>query len=260
METIPTSVPKITILGVPVHMVQRADAVSLIEHWVKTESDRCHWIAAPDMHGVVFTHKDPTFKAILRTADLVIPDGITLVWIARHKGFPLKQRVSGTDLMREFFRSACETGLRSFFYGDTEETLERLVANLRREFPRLQIAGCLSPPFRPLTPQEDEEVIAKINEAKPDVLWVGLGLPKQERWIFEHRDKLRVPVVAGVGAAFKFLAGTVKRAPAWVGDHGFEWLWRLVHEPRRMWRRSLIGGTQFLGHAVLELTGLRKYH
>lgn len=103
-------------------------------------------------------------------------------------------------------------------------------------------------------------LIAKINDAKPDVLWVGLGLPKQERWIFEHREQLRVPVVVGVGAAFKFLAGTVRRAPAWVGDHGFEWLWRLAHEPKRIWRRVLIAGPQFVGHVVLELAGLRKYN
>jgi N-acetylglucosaminyldiphosphoundecaprenol N-acetyl-beta-D-mannosaminyltransferase len=146
-----------------------------------------------------------------------------------------------------------------FFLGDTEETLRRLKGNLERTYAEITIAGMCSPPFRPLSSDEDDALVQRINEARPDVLWVALGLPKQERWIFEHRDRLNVPLVLGVGAAFKFLAGTVKRAPDPVGHFGFEWLWRFAHEPRRLWRRVLIDAPQFVGLAGLDVTGLRKF-
>ena len=123
----------------------------------------------------------------------------------------------------------------------------------------MQIAGTYSPPFGPLTPEEDEEVVQSINQAKPDVLWVGLGCPKQERWIYEHKHRLQVPVAIGIGAYFKFHSGQTKRAPTWVRNRGFEWLWRLWKEPKRIWRRVLIDTPNFAYHVGLELAGLRKY-
>ena len=149
-------------------------------------------------------------------------------------------------------------GYKNFFYGDTEETLNLLVKKILTNFPNLKIVGFYSPPFRPLTSEEDEKIIKEINQAKPDVLWVGLGLPKQERWIFEHRDKLEVPVVVGVGAAFKFLGGKVKRPPKWIGDLGFEWLWRFFQEPRKLWRRVLLDIPTFIFLVLLELIGLKR--
>jgi N-acetylglucosaminyldiphosphoundecaprenol N-acetyl-beta-D-mannosaminyltransferase len=161
--------------------------------------------------------------------------------------------------MWEFGRVADNKGYKYFVYGDTEETLQLLAEKLTGAFPGLKIVGLHSPPFRSLTPEEDESIIANINQAEPDVLWVGLGMPKQERWIFEHRDRLNVPVAVGAGASFKFLSGTAKRAPAWASNWGLEWLWRLAREPGRVWRRVFIDAPQFVGLVALELSGLKKY-
>ena len=154
---------------------------------------------------------------------------------------------------------ASQNGYKYFFLGDTEDTLERLSGKLISAFPDLQIAGYNSPPFRPWTPEEDEAMVDMINRARPDVLWVGLGMPKQEQWIFGHRTALKVPVVGGAGASFKFLSGAIRRAPAWVRNLGFEWLWRLVLEPQRVWRRVVIASPQFISLVFLQLIGLRKF-
>lgn len=254
----PLSLQHIRILGTRVHMVQIPDVVALLMQWVADRS-RPRWVVVADMHAIIEAHKRPAFRAKIETADLTVPDGISLVKVARRKGVPLKRRVAGTDLMRAFFAVSQEQGLKHFFFGDTDETLACLREKLATAYPGMVIADCYSPPFRSVTPDEDADMIRRINEARPDVLWVGLGLPKQEQWIYEHRSRLNVPVVLGVGAAFKFLAGTVRRAPGWLGDLGLEWLWRLAHEPRRLWRRVMIEGPQFVGHVMLELSGLRRY-
>ncbi len=251
--------PSTPILGLPVHMVQIPAVIEQMLRWITHEQTQTRWIVVADMHAIIESYNKPDFRHMLDQADLIVPDGYSLVWIGRHKGFSLEKRVSGTDLMRAYFNSSEGRQTRQFFYGDTDETLSRLTATLHRDFPGIRIAGTYSPPFRSLTPEESRHVIALINEAKPDVIWVGLGLPKQERWIFEHRSQLNVPLILGVGAAFKFLAGTVRRAPGWIGDCGFEWLWRLAHEPRRLWRRIFLEGPQFIGHVALDLSGVKKY-
>ena len=252
------TVPTIHVLGVAAHMVQIPDVLSMMEQWVRAR-ERCHWIAATGMHGLMEAHKDPEFKTILNSADLLVPDGISLVWLSRRRGYKLERRVSGPDLMQEFLELAEREGYRNYFYGDTEETLGALTKRLEEKLPLLQVVGAHSPPFRPLTPEEDEAEIRSINESGADVVWVGLGLPKQERWMFKHRDRLEAPVVVGVGAAFKFLSGRVKRAPSWVGDHGLEWAWRFLQEPQRVWRRLLFDGPRFGCYVALELSGLKKY-
>lgn len=252
-------VPCIRILGTRVCMVQIPEVVGLMEYWIEAERSECHWIVVTGMHGVIEGHKDRKFQAILNSADLFIPDGFSLIWIARRRGFPLRERASGSELMRECCSLAASKGYRNFFYGDTEETLQLLTTRLKEDLPDLQVVGLYSPPFRPLSPEEDAEIVRRINEARPDILWVGLGLPKQERWIFEHRDRLKVPVAVGVGAAFKFISGQVRRAPAWVGNHGLEWLWRFLHEPRKLWRRALLDVPRFICLALLELSGLKRY-
>jgi len=231
--------PTIEILGSRVHMVQISEVVGQISYWIENEKEKSHWIVVTGMHGIMEARRDKNFKKILNSADLFVPDGISLIWTARLQGSSLKKRVSGTDLMFEFFKIANERGYKNYFYGDTEEILNLMVKKISKKFPNLKVVGLYSPPFRSLTPKEDEEIIGKINQAKPDVLWVALGLPKQEQWIFEHKEKLKVPVVIGVGAAFKFLSGKVKRAPKLIGDFGLEWFWRLFQEPKRVWRRIL---------------------
>ena len=258
MRTISNGLPAIDILGVRVHMVQMPDVISRLQQWIQTR-DSCHYVVATGMHGIMEARRNAAFKGILNSADLFVPDGISVIWAARSRGFKLKKRVCGSDLMWDFFKYSEEHGYSNFFYGDTTETLEQLVSKLKVSFPRLKIAGYHSPPFRALTPEEDQQEINLINNSGADVVWVGLGLPKQERWMSEHKDKLTVPVMAGVGASFKFLSGRVKRAPDRIGRLGLEWLWRLLTEPRLVWRRVLLDGPRFVFAVTLERTGLRKY-
>ncbi|MCX6720718.1 MAG: WecB/TagA/CpsF family glycosyltransferase [Candidatus Staskawiczbacteria bacterium] len=232
--------------GNKIDLIKTVDVVEKIKYWIKNESQKLHWVIVTGMHGIVEAERHKDFKYVISNANMWVPDGISLVWLAKLKRFDIKERVSGADLMKEFFQVANRDGLSSYFYGDTDETLGALNIELLKKYPNLKIAGSYSPPFRKLTEKEDEEIIQKINQAKPDVLWVALGLPKQERWIFEHREKLNVPVVIGVGAAFKFLGGKVKRAPTWVGRCGFEWLWRLLKEPKVTWKRVFIDMPYFM--------------
>jgi len=252
-------IPSIPILGSRVHMVEIPDVVRLMDRWIETEDQVCHHVVNTGMHGIMEAHRDPEFKAILNAAEIFAPDGILVVLIARFRGFPLRRKNTGPELMWEFSKTASEKGYKYFIYGDTENTLQLLAARLKEAFPGIRIVGLYSPPFRPLTAAEDESIVDAINQAGPDVLWVGLGVPKQEWWIHEHRDKLKVPVVVGAGASLKFLSGTVKRAPAWLRNRGLEWTWRLSHEPRRVWRRVFVDAPQFVGLVALELTGLKKY-
>jgi len=217
------------------------------------------WIAVTSSHGIMEGFEHPEFRQILESAALSVPDG---KWTARAAAARLSlapRQVRGADLMWAFSRLAHERGYSSYFFGDREEVLERLTLRLRGHFPSLRIAGTYSPPFRPLSPEENEGIIKRINDARPHVLWVCLGLPKQERWIFANLQKLHVPIVIGAGAAAKFVSGNVRPAPAWIRESGFEWLWRLIREPRRCWRRSMLYGPQFALFTLLELSGARRY-
>lgn len=250
--------PCAKVLGVYVHMAQMSQAVCIIDGWVR-RSDRCQFVVATGMHGVSEARKDPAFKKILNSADLFLPDGISLVWVGRFRGFPIKKRVPGPDLMWEYCKVAEREGQGVFFYGDTEETLEDLKANLNKHFPQLRVCGAISPPFRALTEEEEAIEIQTINNSGADVLWVGLGLPKQERWIYNNRDRLNVRVAVAVGAAFRFNSGRMRRAPGWIGNNGLEWLWRFLQQPKRMWRRVLIDIPWFSIQIALESTGIKKY-
>ena len=238
-------IPSFRVLGVRVHLLEMGQVLEKIGQWIE-KRDGCRFIVATQMHGIMEARRDPEFKKVVNSADLFVPDGFSLVWAARRRGQKLKTRVPGPDLFLEGCRLAEECGYGVFFYGDTEGTLEAMIARLKVELPDLKISGFHSPPFRQLTEEEDAQIVEMINESGADIVWVGLGLPKQERWMYDHRDKLTAPVLVGVGAAFKFFSGGVKRAPSWVGDHGFEWLWRFAREPRRVWRRVMIDGPHFL--------------
>ena len=250
--------PCASVLGAPVHIVDVGEVLHFMERWIQQRRGR-HWIAVTSSHGLVEAHKHGDFKAILRSADLSVPDGKWTARAAGKKASCSPKQVRGTDLLLRFLALANEKSYTNFFYGDTEGVLELLKRNLGEKFPGLRIVGAYSPPFRELTPEEDAQITQLINQANPDVLWVGLGLPKQERWIFAHRARLNVPVMVAIGAAFKFASGSVKNAPAWIRESGFEWLWRFFHEPRRTWNRAFVYGPQFAAHTLLELSGLRKY-
>ena len=257
MTTLP-DIPCARVLRVPVHVISLQDVVSRMEGWIQNGEGK-QWIAVTSSHGIVEGFKHREFRQILESATVSVPDGR---WTARAAAARLAvepQQVRGADLLTAFSALAQQRGYSSYFLGDTAEVLERLALKLRRQFPGLPIAGAYSPPFRPLSAEENEQMIGTINEARPDVLWVCLGLPKQERWIIANRQQLRVPIVVASGAAAKFVSGSVAPAPVWIRERGFEWLWRLIREPRRCWRRSMLYGPQFALLTILELSGLRRY-
>ena len=202
-------------------------------------------------YNLLLASKDPTYQTVMNRGDLNLPDGWPAVWAGRRLGVPVGERVAGADLCDAVFRRGIQTGLRHFFYGGTEATLERLVEHLRRNYPGIEIAGVYAPPFRPLTRSERGRITALVNGARPDVVWVGLGTPKQDYWMDEFRDRLDAGVLVGVGAVFDFLSGTKRRAPRWMQRSGLEWLHRLASEPRRLWRRYLLGNPEF----VLRVAG-----
>jgi N-acetylglucosaminyldiphosphoundecaprenol N-acetyl-beta-D-mannosaminyltransferase len=250
--------PTIRLLGVRVHMVQIPDVIRQMEHWIR-ERQGSHFVAFTNIHGMTKAQRDAAFKEILNSADLDVPDGMPLVWISRIRGYPLQRRVYGPELMLTFCEQTCRKGYRHYFYGGAPGAPEQLAHILRTRCPGLQVAGTYSPPFRPLTGQEDEEIAAMIQRAAPDVLWVGLSNGKQERWMYKHRDRLNVPVMAGVGAAFDLNTGRVRQAPVWMREHGLEWFYRLLQEPRRLWRRYLLLGPRFVWYCALELLRFRRF-
>jgi len=233
------------VLGVRINAIQIPEVLETLRQWIAA-GERGRYIAVTGMHGVTEAQHDRQFKKVLNAADLTVPDGMPLVWLGRLRGFNLKRRVYGPELMLAVCNATAKIGLRHFFYGATPSTLESLTAALTRRSPELEIAGMIAPPFRELTPAEDREVVAQINEARPDILWIGLSTPKQERWMYDHRDRLNVAAMIGVGAAFDIHAGRTKQAPAWMREHGLEWFFRLIQEPRRLWRRYLVYGSEFI--------------
>jgi N-acetylglucosaminyldiphosphoundecaprenol N-acetyl-beta-D-mannosaminyltransferase len=248
-----TDFPSVHILGSRVHLASASLAVDRIEHWIDAGDMRCRRVIVTGFHGLWEAYKDVLLWSMLNSADLWVPDGIAPVWAARLHGYRQVQRAPGANIMREFFARAHRNGYSSYFYGDTNATLSALCRTVARDYPGHRIAGAFSPPFRPTTEAEDREIIDRINAAHPDVLWVGLGMPKQDIWIYERIARLKVPVAIGVGASFAFVAGTVSRCPEWIGRMGFEWVYRLAKEPRKLWRRDLLDGPRFLYHAGMEV-------
>jgi len=244
------------VLGVRVDTVQIPDVVAHMERWVG-ERTACHFIAVTGMHGVMEAQRDSTLKKILNTADLVVADGMPLVWLGRWHGYAMRRRVYGPELMEAFCR---ETGprFRHFLYGGAPGVPERLAQVLRQRF-ETRVVGTFSPPFHSLTQEKAEEVRALVHASAPDLLWVGLSTPKQERFMFEFRESVRVPVMLGVGAAFDFHTGRVRQAPRWMREHGLEWVFRLYQEPQRLWRRYILFGPPFVWNVSLELLGWKKF-
>jgi N-acetylglucosaminyldiphosphoundecaprenol N-acetyl-beta-D-mannosaminyltransferase len=208
-------------------------------------------VCVATVHMVMEAFDDPAFQRIVNSAERVTPDGVPLVAALRLLGIPQAQRVYGPTLTPIVCERAAELGLPVGFYGGTPEVLDALVRELTRRFPKLRVPFAYSPPFRPLSGAEDASIVEAIEAADVRILFVGLGCPKQERWMAAHRDSLACAML-GVGAAFDFLAGTKSQAPRWMQRRGLEWLYRLVAEPRRLWRRYLIGNPRFLYHFARE--------
>jgi N-acetylglucosaminyldiphosphoundecaprenol N-acetyl-beta-D-mannosaminyltransferase len=198
---------------------------------------------------------DPSFTAVLNRGDLNLPDGTPLVWLGRRAGFPhMRQRVYGPDLMLAVLQAGRSWGLRHYLYGSTPVVLQGLQARLNELAPGIQLVGAESPPFRSLSDREEAELIDRVSVARPDVIWVGLGTPRQDVFVDRFRDRLGATLIA-VGAAFDFHAGAKRQAPRWMQDRGLEWAFRLATEPRRLWRRYLVGNARFLGATWRQFLG-----
>lgn len=246
------------VLGIGVDVLQIPNAVDQMSRWIDgAEAGR--YVAVTGMHGMVESYRNPRMKRALRAADLVVPDGMSLVWLGRWNGFRLRRRVYGPELMWEFCRKTRHRGFRHFLFGGLPGVAGELADRMADTFPGLNVVGTYTPPFREGNEPEPESVLDRINRTAPDILWVGLSTPKQEIWMHENRGRLNVPVLVGVGAAFDFHTGRVRQSPVWMREHGLEWLWRLLQEPRRLWRRYLLGGGQFVLLVGMEFFGFKKF-
>ncbi|MDR3764693.1 MAG: WecB/TagA/CpsF family glycosyltransferase [Acidobacteriota bacterium] len=243
---------KYEVLGIRFAALQIADVIRQAEAWIAARTG-AHTVTVSNVHSVMESRHNPRFAQTLNAADLNVPDGMPIIWLGRRRGFTLPRRVYGPDLFLEFCRDTAERGYRHYFYGSTEEVVTALIVRMKDEFPGFQVAGYCAPPFRPLNAEEDRAIVEDIESSSADVLWVGLGCPKQEFWMEEHRAALTVPVIFGVGQAFNIHAGKLRQAPKWMREHGLEWLFRLWLEPRRLWRRYLVYNTQFLFGLLMEL-------
>ena len=242
------------VLGMQVHATTYAESTALVCEWA--ERGEARYVCVANVHMVMEGWDDSGFRAIVNAADLVTPDGMPLVWVLRRKGFALKDRVYGPRLMRWIVAEAADRGIPVGFLGGRPEVLAALVRNLHLEYPGLSVAFQHSPPFRPLSGDEDGELVDAINASGARILFVGLGCPKQERWMAARAAGTEDPVQAvmlGVGAAFDFHAGMLRQAPAWMQQRGLEWLFRLVVEPRRLWKRYLKHNPRFAVLAAKEI-------
>jgi N-acetylglucosaminyldiphosphoundecaprenol N-acetyl-beta-D-mannosaminyltransferase len=234
---------RVDVLGVHVSAITMATAVARIAEWIET--NRQHYVCITGVHGVMESQADERLREIHNAAGMVTPDGMPMVWSAHRAGARDVERVYGPDLMLETSREAAERGWRFFLYGGKEGVAERLASRLERWYPGLKVVGWYSPPFRPLSAEEDQAIIDQINALDPHIIWVGLSTPKQERWMAAHVGRVRAPVLIGVGAAFDMHTGAVRQAPTWMQRLGLEWLFRLTQEPRRLWRRYLRNNPRF---------------
>lgn len=244
-----------TILGTIIHPTTYRDATALILGWAVSAESRSVCLA--NVHMVMEAYDDPAYQAVVNGADLAAPDGMPLVWILNWLGHDVKDRVYGPALMLRVLEAAARQGVPVGFYGASADVLDALIANMRQKFPGLCITYSCSPPFREPTSDEDEAAVRDINASGARILFVGLGCPKQERWMHQHKGRVQA-VMLGVGAAFDFHAGAIPQAPPWMQDRGLEWLFRLCVEPRRLLKRHLLHNPRFVILSILELLGLGK--
>jgi N-acetylglucosaminyldiphosphoundecaprenol N-acetyl-beta-D-mannosaminyltransferase len=244
------------VLGVRVDAVQIPDVISRMTQWIDNR-EAGNYIAVTGMHGVMEAQHSAQFKQTLNGASLVVADGMPLVWVGKAQRFKMRRRVYGPELMETFCKN---TGGRysHFFYGGAAGIADQLGQVLEQRF-GIRVAGAYSPPFRHLNPDEERALLDLLRTSRPDILWVGLSTPKQEMWMAEYRERAGIPVLVGVGAAFDFFTGRTRQAPAWMREHGLEWLFRLASEPKRLWRRYIIYGSQFAWKIALQLTGIKRY-
>jgi N-acetylglucosaminyldiphosphoundecaprenol N-acetyl-beta-D-mannosaminyltransferase len=233
------------ILGIPIAMTDYAHTMEAMDAMVERREQG--FVCAAPVHAVMVAQDDPEMYTALRRSTLTVPDGMPLVWAANQLGEGLRDRVYGPELMLRYNERCVEREHRVWLYGGRDQgSLVQLALSMRRRHPGIKIVGGYSPPFRRLREDEEEAIAGQINEARPDVLWVGIGVPKQEKWMSDMRERLEVPVMCGVGAAFDFHAGRISQAPGWMQERGLEWTYRIAQEPRRLMPRYLYYNPRFL--------------
>ena len=248
--------PWVNVLGVRVSAIDMELALAQIDAWIEGGDRR--YVCLGTVHGIMTCRRSAEQRRIFNAAGMVTPDGMPLVWLGRAR-HPRVSRVYGPDLMLASLARSAATGQRHYLYGGGPGVGQRLAAQLRERFPGAHLVGAREPPFAPIDQLATAAEAEPINAAHPDVVWVGIGSPKQEQWMARMRSRLQAPVLLGVGAAFDFHSGTVAQAPPWMQRNGLEWLFRLGSDPRRLWRRYLIDNPWFLWSIALQRFGIRRY-
>jgi N-acetylglucosaminyldiphosphoundecaprenol N-acetyl-beta-D-mannosaminyltransferase len=243
------------VLGVNVSAINIQIAVEQIDAWIQSGQRR--YVCVRDVHGIVQSLHAAKLRDIHNDAGLVTPDGMPLVWLGRFHGFAETDRVYGPDLLMAVCAHAARRGHRMFFFGGAPNIADKLAEVLKGKFDGLQVVGTYAPPFGDFSPDEDQRAVNAINAVRPDIVWVGLSTPKQEHWMAKHRSAINAAALIGIGAAFDFVSGTKRQAPRWIQRSGFEWVFRLATEPRRLARRYLLGHPIFVYHIIRQLLGRR---
>jgi N-acetylglucosaminyldiphosphoundecaprenol N-acetyl-beta-D-mannosaminyltransferase len=248
---------RINVLGVGISGLNLETALDAIAEAVRTR--RRGYICVTGVHGVMEAQRDEGFRRILNQAFLCTPDGMPMVWVGKLRGCKEIRRVYGPDLMLEVCGWSGKNSCRHFFFGGGPGVAEQLRHRLTARFPQLQVVGCYAPPFRPLNPEEERQLREAVDAAKPDILWIGLSTPKQEKFMAEFLPRLNVTLMIGVGAAFDFHSGQVRQSPRWMQRNGLEWFFRLCQEPRRLARRYLRNNPRFILKITGQFLGFKKY-
>lgn len=243
-----TEIPTCNILGVEIAAVNMEWLLHFTDAHIQELSG--DYMCVSNVHTTVTSYENETYRAIQNGGIMAIPDGGPLALVGQRRGYPHMSRIAGPSYLEEILKRSVQKGWRHYLYGSTEETLKSVRAALEHDYPGIQIAGMCAPPFRPLSKEEDNEIVCRINQVRPDFIWVGLGAPKQENWMADHQGRLHGFMV-GVGAAFDYLAGNIKRAPEWMQKNNLEWFYRLLQDPKRLFDRYLHTNTSFLWHAVI---------
>lgn len=243
-------VSKVNILGSLISTINMPMAIATFGNWIKDNEQT--YVCVTPAHSIMDAYHNPDFRSILNKSGLTTPDGMAVVWLLKWKGHKHVSRVYGPDLMLSVCAESVKHRWKHFFYGGAPGVAETLAMKLCAKHPGLTVCGTYCPPFRSLTEAEDQEIVRLLNDANPDIIWVGISSPKQEFWMAEHRDKLKVSILVGVGAAFDFLSGAKPQAPRWIQRAGLEWLYRLAHEPKRLFPRY----AQYPKFVILSLAQL----
>ena len=244
-----SAIPICNIMGVDIAAIDMDWLVDYLKRNVKNLSG--DYICVSNVHTTVTAYEDQEYCKVQNGGIIAIPDGGPLSSVGQKRGFKNMKRTTGPSLMGEIFKISAAEGYRHYFYGSTDETLEKLYSVLTEFYPGIQIAGMYSPPFRPMTEDEDKAIVDRINETKPDFVWVGLGAPKQEKWMATHQGRVS-GLMIGVGAGFDYHAGNIERAPEWMQKSNLEWVYRLLQDPRRLFGRYWHTNTKFIWNAIVR--------